>query len=52
MTRTDYTMAGRLGAKYRALPIKINKKVRGGGPKIGCEKVAVSPPSHKIIVKV
>ena len=36
----------------RTLPIKINKKVRGGGPKIECEKVAESPPSHKIIVKV
>ena len=30
MTKTDYNIAGRLGAKCRTLPIKINKKVRGG----------------------
>ena len=39
MTRIDYTMAGSLGAKYRALPIKINKKVRGEAQKLNVKKL-------------
>ena len=46
MTRTDYNMAGRLGAKCRALPIKINKKLRGGeAQKLNVKKSTVAQKS-------